>query len=71
MGDKAKQWYFNTVTEQAELGPLSPISRRMGPYASKEDALNAWKIVNARNRAWDQDDREWHDGRDGNQGSER
>ena len=27
-----KQWYFNTVTEQPELGMVSPASHRMGPY---------------------------------------
>lgn len=27
-----KQWYFNTVTEQPELGMISPASHRMGPY---------------------------------------
>ena len=29
-----KQWYFNTVTEQPELGMISPASHRMGPYLS-------------------------------------
>ena len=40
-----KQWYFNTVTEQPELGMISPASHRMGPYKTREDALDAWKIV--------------------------
>ena len=57
-----KQWYFNTVTEQPELGPLSPISQRMGPYATREDALHAWKIVEERNKAWEQQDAEWNRG---------
>ena len=38
-----KQWYFNTVTEQPELGMISPASHRMGPYRTREDALDAWK----------------------------
>lgn len=54
-----RQWYFNTVTEQPELGPQSPISQRMGPYATREDALDAWRIVQTRNKKWDDDDREW------------
>ena len=33
-----KQWYFNTVTEQPELGMISPASHRMGPYRTREDA---------------------------------
>ena len=43
-----RQWYFNTVTEQPELGMISPASHRMGPYKTKEDALDAWKIVQER-----------------------
>ena len=29
-----KQWYFNTVKKQAELGMISPIEQRMGPDGS-------------------------------------
>mgnify|MGYP000688870320 CR=1 FL=1 len=47
-----KQWYFNTVTEQPELGMISPASHRMGPYKTREDALDAWKIVQERNIKW-------------------
>ena len=36
--DNKKQWYFNTVKKQAELGMVSPIEQRMGPYKTKEDA---------------------------------
>lgn len=54
-----RQWYFNTVTQQPEYGPLSPASQRMGPYASKEDALRAWDIAQHRNLLWDDEDRRW------------
>ena len=54
-----KQWYFNTVTEQPELGMISPASHRMGPYRTREDALDAWKIVQERNLKWEEQDREW------------
>ena len=54
-----KQWYFNTVTEQPELGMVSPASHRMGPYKTREDALDAWKIVQERNLKWEEQDREW------------
>ena len=54
-----KQWYFNTVTEQPELGMISPASHRMGPYKTREDALDAWKIVQERNIKWEEQDREW------------
>ena len=33
--DNKKQWYFNTVKKQAELGMVSPIEQRMGPYKTK------------------------------------
>ena len=49
-----KQWYFNTVTEQPELGMISPASHRMGPYRTREDALDAWKIVQERNLKWEE-----------------
>ena len=55
-----KQWYFNTVTGEAELGPQSPISQRMGPYRTREDALDAWRIVAERNAAWEAQDRQWN-----------
>lgn len=59
-----KQWYFNTVKGEAELGPKSPISQRMGPYASKEDAEHAWDIVKERNAKWEAQDHMWNGGRD-------
>ena len=40
-----KQWYFNTVTEQPELGMISPASHRMGPYNTREDALAIFLIL--------------------------
>ncbi|NMM93101.1 hypothetical protein [Bifidobacterium oedipodis] len=54
-----KQWYFNMVTEQPELGPKSPIDQRMGPYRSREEALHAWDIVKSRNAEWEEQDRQW------------
>jgi hypothetical protein len=63
MSNNNKQWYFNTVTEQPELGPQSPISQRMGPYASEEDARNAWKIVAQRNKEWEEQDTKWKNAR--------
>ncbi|KWZ81672.1 hypothetical protein DXC37_09665 [Bifidobacterium bifidum] len=54
-----KQWYFNTKTEQPELGMLSPSSHRMGPYKTREDALEAWKIVKERNALWAEANRKW------------
>ena len=58
--DTSKMWYFNTVKNEPELGPRSPISQRMGPYKSREEALKAWDIVRERNRAWEQQDARYH-----------
>lgn len=55
-----QEWYFNTVTGEPEQGMISPSSHRMGPYASREDALHAWDIVRRRNREWDNDDKQWN-----------
>lgn len=55
----SEQWYFNTTTQRAELGPQSPVSERMGPYATREEALHAWQIVRERNKAWDAQDEAW------------
>lgn len=54
-----RQWYFNTVKEQPELGMLSPSSQRMGPYKSRQDAIDAWKIVKERNLLWEEANRKW------------
>ncbi|WP_314686864.1 hypothetical protein [uncultured Bifidobacterium sp.] len=54
------RWYFNTSTGRPEQGPLSPASHRMGPYRSREEAMDAWKIVRERNLVWDAQDRQWH-----------
>ena len=57
--DTSRMWYFNTVRNEPELGPVSPIGQRMGPYRSREEALHAWDIVRERNRRWERQDAEW------------
>ena len=49
----------NTVTEQPELGMISPAEPPPGPYKTAEDALDAWKIDRKRNIKWEEQDREW------------
>ncbi|WEV41511.1 hypothetical protein OZX57_05620 [Bifidobacterium sp. ESL0682] len=55
-----EQWYFNTVTGKPELGKLSPVNQRSGPYKSRKDAENAWKIAKKRNEVWDEQNRKWN-----------
>jgi hypothetical protein len=58
-GDNRRDWYFNSVTGKAELGKLSPIGQRVGPYQSRKDAEDAWKIAHERNLIWDEQNRKW------------
>ena len=54
-----KQWYFNTVTEQPELGMISPASHRMGPYKTREEPRSMHgRSVQERNIKWEEQDRE-------------
>lgn len=59
-GNGREDWYFNSVTGKAELGKLSPIGQRVGPYQSRKDAENAWKIAHERNLIWDEQNRQWN-----------
>lgn len=53
------EWYFNMPTGRAENGKLSPLDQRMGPYASEQEALAAWKIAAQRNKAWEEENKKW------------
>ncbi|WEV73463.1 hypothetical protein OZX74_05860 [Bifidobacterium sp. ESL0798] len=55
-----KQWYFNTSTGKPELGKLSPVGQRSGPYKTRKDAEDAWKIAKERNLIWDEQNRQWN-----------
>jgi len=60
MGDTAQQWYWcleHSTVEPAREG--CPADRRMGPYSSPEEARN-WKARSeAREEAWEEEDRRW------------
>lgn len=56
-----KRWYVNTRTGKPELGMISPMSQRMGPYATYDDALHAKQIVQERNALWDAQTKAWDD----------
>lgn len=67
-GDRpnGEQWYVNTRTGKPELGMISPMNQRMGPYATYEDAMHAKDIVEERNALWDAQTKAWDDwGEDG------
>lgn len=53
------EWYFNTITKSPELGKISPMDQRLGPYRSYEEAERAWEKADERNAIWDEQDRKW------------
>ncbi|KFI68654.1 hypothetical protein [Bifidobacterium magnum] len=60
MSQDNEEWYYNTATGKVELGPKSPMANRLGPYKTKEEAENALKIAEERNKAWEDQDHEWN-----------
>ncbi|AWB81507.1 hypothetical protein C3B44_03345 [Corynebacterium yudongzhengii] len=49
-------WYYNPSTGEVSEGKVGSWANRMGPYATREQAENALKIVQARNKAADAED---------------
>lgn len=58
--EEPKEWYFNTNTGEPELGKLSPSNQRSGPYKSRKEAEDAWKIAKERNLIWDEQNKRWN-----------
>lgn len=57
------EFYFNIATGQVEEGHQSSSDDLMGPYATREGAAAALTTARERTEQWDQDDREWDEGR--------
>lgn len=57
---KEKNWYFNIRTHQAEYGRISPLQDIIGPYATKEEALEALSTVAKRDKEWEEEDEKWN-----------
>lgn len=60
MDDKDVKYYYNLTTGEVEVGRVSDWTERMGPYDTYEEATHAMEKVRERNRAWDDEDREWN-----------
>lgn len=45
-------WWFNINTKEVEHGRVSPGPDRLGPFTSRADAERALETVEARSRAW-------------------
>jgi hypothetical protein len=56
----ANEWYWCLEHQRAESADQScPPDRRMGPYSSADEAQHWREKVEARNEAWDEEDRRW------------
>ncbi|MEN9342638.1 MAG: hypothetical protein RIR24_225 [Actinomycetota bacterium] len=58
MEEQAKEFWFNTQTKSVEIGKQSAAVYRIGPFASFEEASKALQIIEARTKAWQQEERD-------------
>lgn len=52
-------FYYNLETGEVEEGRVTDWTRRIGPYATREDAERALETAAKRTAAWDDADRRW------------
>ncbi|MBD0688758.1 hypothetical protein [Streptomyces sp. CBMA123] len=57
---KPGEWFYCIKHGKVEEGPECPAKDRLGPYASPEEAAQALRIADERNREWRNDPR-WSD----------
>lgn len=55
-----QEWYYNTATGEVEQGPKSPMQNRLGPYPTRQAAEDALKTAEARNKQWEDQERQWN-----------
>ncbi|WP_425956820.1 SPOR domain-containing protein [Xylanimonas sp. McL0601] len=55
----ASEYWYNTQTHEVEVGRSSSWSHLMGPYKSREEALQALDHARQRSDDWDKDDEDW------------
>ncbi len=63
-GPERVEYYFNARTGEVEEGRQSSWDDLMGPYATREDAAQAFEIARKRSAAWDDDDADWGGSKD-------
>ena len=58
-----KKWYYNISNGKVSTDKVGSWDDRMGPYATEEEARNAFEIAHQRNEAADEREREddWDD----------
>ncbi len=52
MADEPKEYWFNTNTNQVEVGKQAAAIYRIGPFADYETAKRALQILQERAQAW-------------------
>lgn len=57
---KPGEWFYCIKHNKVEEGPECPAKDRLGPYATPEEAAQALRIADERNREWQNDPR-WSD----------
>lgn len=57
--DAERGFYYNIQTGQVEEGLVSDWTKRIGPYATREEAEHALDIAAQRSASWDEADRRW------------
>jgi len=55
--DKPEFW-FNTKTQQVEVGKQALALYRIGPFATRMEAENAMQTLKARSKEWDEEERQ-------------
>ena len=66
--DPEKKYWYNLRTGEVEFGLVSPAVDRAGPFDTAEEAAKAPEVLEARSRAWAEEDAredDWSARRDG------
>ena len=54
-----QEFWFNSQTNEVEVGKQSLAIYRIGPFRTANEAKAAYEIIRLRNKSWDDDDEEW------------
>lgn len=53
-----EQYWYNTKTNQVEVGKQSLAVFRIGPFSTRAEAERAYEILQARAEQWEEEDQE-------------
>lgn len=55
----SEQWWFDPGTREVTRGKAEPWMKRMGPYPTREAAVEALAAAAERTEAWDAEQEAW------------